>query len=122
MLQDLLHGMVAQTAGGDAQPSPIMSVLPFILMFGVFYFLMIRPQNQQRKAEDTFRSQLKKGDEVLVSGGFFVKVVSVQEADVTAEIAPGVKIRVLKSAIVPGGTKPAAEAKAEDEKKAEKKD
>lgn len=122
MLQQWLHGLVAQTADATSGPMGLVgSAVPFLLIFAVMYFLIIRPQQKQAKEQQSFLSQLKKGDEVLLTGGMFGKIVSVGEGDLTVEIAPNVKVRCLKSAVTgasplaPKGT--GSEAKAEADKK-----
>lgn len=122
MLQQMLEGLIAQTEPAASGGSPFFSIVPFIAIFAVMYFLIIRPQQKQQKKQGEFISQLKKGDDVVLSSGFFAKVVLVGEADVTVEIAPNVKVRVLKSTV--SGSSPLAqaaakpaEAKSEAEKK-----
>lgn len=117
MLQQLLHGLVAQTQ--DAAPEGpgglLSSPLPvFALIFVAMYFLIIRPQQKQQKEQQTFLSQLKKGDDVLLSGGMFGKVHSVGEVDVTVELAPNVRVRALKSAVQRGVPDSALAAKTDD--------
>lgn len=122
MIQDLLHGLLAQSAEAAPEgqgPGLLLSVLPWLAIFAFFYLLILRPQQKQQREQEQFRSQLKKGDEVVLNSGIFGKVFAVAEADVTVEIAPGVKVRALKSAVatyVPGTR--ATDAKpAEAEKK-----
>jgi preprotein translocase subunit YajC len=108
VIQDLLHGLVAQTAEAGTEgegPGLLLSVLPWVAVFAFFYLLILRPQQKQQKEAEQFRAQLKKGDDVVLNSGIFGKVFAVGEADVTVEIAPNVKVRALKSAVatyVPG--------------------
>lgn len=96
MLRDLLHGMIAQSADGQQGfTSTLMFIGPMLI---AAYFLIIRPQNQQQKKQQELIDQLKKGDEVLLSGGFFAKVVEVRPTDVTVELGSN-KVRVLKSGV-----------------------
>lgn len=115
MIQEMLHGLVAQTAeggpGGGFLASPLF---PILLIFAVMYFLIIRPQSRQQKQHQTFLSQLKRGDEVVLQSGLFGKIHAVGEKDVTVELAPNVRVRALKSAV--SGPAPGTEAKAEDKK------
>lgn len=120
MLQDMLHGLVAQTQ--EAAPGGILSSpLPvFVLIFVAMYFLIIRPQQKQQKQQKEFLSQLKKGDEVLLQGGVFGKIHEVREVDLTVEIASGVKVRALKSAVsraAPPGTAPVGPGNEKTDKK-----
>jgi preprotein translocase subunit YajC len=84
----------AQTAPGFAGPGPIMTILPFILIFVVMYFLVIRPQQKKAKDHQQMLAKLKKNDEVMTSGGIYGKVVALAENVVTLEVAPNVRIRV----------------------------
>lgn len=65
----------------------------------VFYFFMIRPQNQKQKAEQRFRDGLKKGDKVMTTGGIHGTVYSADAVSVQLEVAPGKRFTVAKSAI-----------------------
>jgi preprotein translocase subunit YajC len=82
-----------------AQPSTLGMVLPFVLMFGVFYFLMIRPQQKKMKDLETLMGSLQKGEEVITQSGIFGKVHGIAEKFVTLEVDQDVKIKVLKSTI-----------------------
>lgn len=90
-------GMGGQTAGGSSQ---WMSLLPLVILFGVFYFLLIRPQQKRAKQQKTFLENLKKGDSVVTSGGLCGKITGITDNMVTLEIAEKVRVRVLKSSIV----------------------
>ncbi len=120
MLHELLQGLVAQTAQAPAQ-NPIMGFVPFILIFAVMYFLIIRPQQKQAKEQENFIGQLKKGDEVVLQSGFIVKVLSVGTTDLTVELSSGVKARVLKSSVAGPVKAEAADAKKDDADKGEAK-
>jgi preprotein translocase subunit YajC len=90
----------AQTAaGGDPTTGIIMQILPLVLVFVVFYFLLIRPQQQARKRHMEMITQLKKGDVVVTSGGLIGKVKSVQDDEVRLELAPNVDVRVVRGTI-----------------------
>ena len=79
---------------GPADPGPIMTVFPFILIFVIMYFMVIRPQQKKGKEHQEMLKKLKKNDEVMTSGGIYGKVVDLKETVVTLEIAPNVRIRV----------------------------
>lgn len=123
MLHQLLDGFIAQTAGGGSSGAgaSFWSFGPFVLIFVVMYFLILRPQSQQAKKTQTFLASLKKGDEVLLQNAIYGRIFEVRETDVTVELAPNVKIRVLKTGIsgpaTPAGGSKAAEQKGEAEKK-----
>ena len=88
---DLAYAQAAPGAGG---PGPIMTVFPFILIFVIMYFMVIRPQQKKGKEHQDMLKKLKKNDEVMTSGGIYGKVVDLKETIVTLEIAPNVRIRV----------------------------
>ena len=88
---------LAQAGGG--QPSPLMSIIPFIVMIAIMYFLMIRPQIKRQKAHQEFLGKLKRGDEVLTSSGLLGRIEGLTDLFVTLEIAPGVRIKVLRNQI-----------------------
>ena len=105
----------AQAAGGaaaaDSGLASIVSIAPLILIFIVFYFLMIRPQQKRMKALQTSIQAVKKGDSVITAGGLVGKVTRVEDAFVEVEIAANVRVKVVKATIAEvtplGGAKPA---------------
>lgn len=98
----------AQAAGGAAAaPNPLVSFLPLIVLFGIFYFMLIRPQMKRAKEHRTMVAALAKGDEVVTSGGIAGRVEELGDAFVTVEIASGVKVKLQRQAItqvLPKGT------------------
>ena len=84
----------AQAAPGTGGPGPIVTILPFILIFIIMYFMVIRPQQKKAKDHQDMLSKLKRNDEVMTSGGIYGKVIDLKETVVTLEIAPNVKIKV----------------------------
>lgn len=87
-----------------------MGILPLVLIFVAFYFLMIRPQQKRMKTLQASIAGIKKNDTVVTAGGLVGKVVSVDETYAQVEIAPTVKVKVVKATIVevqPLGGKPA---------------
>lgn len=92
----------AQAAGATTGSADIiMSILPFILIFIVMYFLIIRPQRAQLKSREAALTAIRKGDTVILGGGIVGKVTKVADgaADVEVEIATGVKISAIRSMI-----------------------
>ena len=84
-----------------------MSMLPLILMFGVLYFVMIRPQMKRQKEHRAMIDALAKGDEVATAGGFLGKVTKMGDTYLSVEVANGVEIQLQRSAVVqvlPKGT------------------
>jgi preprotein translocase subunit YajC len=96
----------AQAAGG-AQGGGIESLLLIVLMFGVLYFLMIRPQMKRTKEHKAMIDALQKGDEVVTAGGMLGRVIKLNESYVNVEIAPNTEIVVQRPAVqlvLPKGT------------------
>ena len=92
--------LMAQPAQGGAQPNPLLSFLPFILIIVVFYFFMIRPQMKRQKEVAAFRNSLQKGDKVVTTGGIYGKIIEIKDNYILLQIDDNVKIRVDKNAIV----------------------
>src|SRR6267143_29285 len=69
------------------------------IFFGIFYFMIIRPQQKQQKTHKSFLESLKKGDEVITNGGLIGRIAGVQGDVLTLEIANNVRVRVLKDQV-----------------------
>ncbi|MBU0965423.1 MAG: preprotein translocase subunit YajC [Proteobacteria bacterium] len=89
-------------AADAASPAanPLTGFLPMILIFIVFYFLLIRPQQKKAKALQEFLSNLKKGDEVVTGGGLHGKITGITDSVVTLEIADNVRVKVARQYIL----------------------
>jgi preprotein translocase subunit YajC len=102
----LIPSAYAQAAGG-AQPNAFLQLLPLVLIFVVFYFLLIRPQAKRAKEHKAMVAALGVGDEVVTSGGILGKVTETGEQFLTVEIAEGVRVKVQRhtvGAVLPKGT------------------
>ena len=88
----------AQAAGGSLTSS-LGGFVPIILIFGIMYFLMIRPQQKKAKDHRNMVAALRKGDQIVTQGGIIGKVTKVKEDEVEVEIAKEVKVRILKNTI-----------------------
>jgi len=100
----------AQAAGGAA--GAFGSFVPLILIFGIMYFLLIRPQQKKMKDHKAMIAAVRRGDQIVTQGGVIGKVSKVKdEGEVEVEIATGVKVRVVTSTIaqVLSKTEPASE-------------
>jgi preprotein translocase subunit YajC len=84
----------AQAVPGIGGPGQMLSFLPLVLIFVIFYFLLIRPQQKKAKQHQEMLGKLKKNDDVMTSGGIYGKVISLADNVVTLEVAPNVRIRV----------------------------
>ncbi len=90
----------AQTGTAQASgPAGFMQFIPFVLIFLVMYFLMIRPQQKRMKEQQNMINALKDGDEVLTSSGFLGTVKGISDRVVTLEVDRNVQIKMLKSQI-----------------------
>jgi preprotein translocase subunit YajC len=94
----IAHAMGSTAASG--QSGQLMAFLPLILLFVVFYFLLIRPQQKRAKTHKQFIENLKRGDTVVTSGGLYGKITGVTEDAVTMEVAEKVRVKVAKNAVV----------------------
>ena len=77
----------------------IVQFLPFVAIFVLFYFLLIRPQQQRAKAHAALIGAVKRGDTVVLSSGMIGKVTRVEDAELNVEIAPSVNVRVVKTMV-----------------------
>ena len=102
----------AMGAKGEGAGSGFASLIPLLLMFVVFYFILIRPQQKTARRHQDFVRNLKMGDRVVTSGGLHGIVSGLTETTVTLEIADKVRVKVTRSAI--GGS--SQEAAAPDSK------
>src|SRR3954467_1648169 len=98
----------AGQAGGVAGIA--LGILPRLLVFGIFYILMIRPQQRRVKEHQAAINAVKKGDDVITGGGIRGRVTKVSDDEAEVEIANGVRVRVVKSTltgVTSGNSKPA---------------
>ncbi len=82
---------------GGGQAGGFASFVPLILMFVIFYFLLIRPQQKKAKEHQAMLGDLKKGDKIVTSGGIHGTITKVDDTDVTVEIADKVRVKVTRS-------------------------
>jgi preprotein translocase subunit YajC len=99
MFDLLISSAHAQGATGTPAQPAWVSFVPFVLIFLVMYFLMIRPQKKRMQEEQTFLNKLTHGDEIYTKSGILGKVTGIAEKVVTIEIEGGSKMKVLKSHI-----------------------
>jgi len=95
---DFAYAMSPSPGGGNG--GGIMSVLPLMIgMFAIMYFLIIRPQQKQKRERENLLRAIKKGDRVVTSGGLYGTVVGLSEHTVTLKVADQVKLDFERSAI-----------------------
>ena len=86
-------------SGGEGAAGMLSGFLPLILVFAIFWFLVIRPQQKRAKEHRGIVANLKKGDEVTTDSGIYGTILKVAEGSVTLEIAPKVSIRIQRARI-----------------------
>jgi len=91
----------AQAPGAQAQAtgSPLISLMPIVVIFIIFYFLLIRPQKKAQSDHKKMVSELKKNDEVITSGGIHGTIVNVKDNSVVLRVDDNVKFEVQKNAV-----------------------
>jgi preprotein translocase subunit YajC len=88
--------MAAPPNGGN----PLIQLIPFALVLGIFYFIILRPMQKRQKKVQEFLGALKVGDRVVTSGGIFGSITKIGETSVHLQIAQNVRIEVARTAIV----------------------
>ena len=81
-------------------PSPWLQLIPFVLILGIFYFVMILPMRRRQQKVQEFQNSLKVGDKVITSGGIFGAITKVNDQSVQLQVANNVRIEVSRPAIV----------------------
>ncbi|MFT9091587.1 MAG: preprotein translocase subunit YajC [Gluconacetobacter sp.] len=108
----------AQSAGGEGgllSAGGLMSILPYVAMFAIFYFLLIRPQQQKQKQLRAQLAAIRRGDRVLTAGGIIGVVQKIRDDsnEIEIEIAPNVRVTVVRetlTSVVTSSAKPANDA------------
>ena len=103
----LISPAFAQAAPAASQTDSLLTFLPMVAIFVVFYFLLIRPQQKKQKEARAMLDSLEKGNEVVTAGGVLGRIVKIDEQYVTVEVAPNVQMIVQRGAIsqlLPKGT------------------
>ncbi len=96
---DVAYAMAPGGAQGGSDMNTLMSFIPMVLIFVVFYFLLIRPQQKKAKDHRTMLDNIKKGDAVITNGGLIGKVAGISDQVVTLEVADKVRVRVVRQQI-----------------------
>lgn len=99
MFTTLAYAMGQSPAAGAGAPNPIVSLMPLIFMFAIFYFLLIRPQQKKQKEHARMMSELKKNDDIVTTGGIHGTIVNVKDKTFTLRVDDNVKIEITKSAV-----------------------
>ena len=99
---DLISPAFAQAAAAPALgPDLFSSIVPFVLIIPIMYFLVLRPQQQKAKAQDLLTKNVRRGDTITTSGGLIGKVTkATDDSEIEVEIAPNVRVRLMRQMIV----------------------
>lgn len=107
------HAMGPSGSGGTGGgASGLMQLAPLLLMFVIFYFLLIRPQQKQARKHQEFLKALKVGDRVITTGGLYGQITGLTDQAITLEIADKVRVKVARNGIAGSALEPAPEPKA----------
>ena len=99
MNQIFLQTLAAAGASPNGAVALLINLAPWLIVFAIFYVLMLRPQQLRVKEHQAAIAAVKKGDEVVTGGGIRGRVTKVNDEDAEVEIAPNVKVRVIKSTL-----------------------
>lgn len=91
---------LAETAPAGPAPNPLIQFAPFVIIFFIFYFLILRPQQKRQRMQQDFLKDLKRGDMVITNSGIIGTIKTVSEKLVTLEIDNGVCMKVLRQQIL----------------------
>ena len=94
-----LSGLVAMGTPPAGAPSFWVQLVPFALVLGIFYFIIVLPMRRKQQKVEQFHSGLKVGDKVITSGGIFCTITRLDDQSVQVEIAERIRIRVARTAI-----------------------
>ena len=96
---NLAYAMGAGGAGGSGGSGGLGAFLPLIIIFAIFYFLLIRPQQKKAKQHKQLLSELRKGDKVISSGGLHGVITGMSDEVLTVEISPKVRVKISRGSI-----------------------
>ena len=99
MMNFLAYALGGGTGGAGGQGGAFGAFVPLILMFAIFYFLLIRPQQKKSKQHKALLSSLKKGDKIVSSGGLHGVITGVTDDVITMEIAPKVRVKISRNSV-----------------------
>lgn len=116
------YAMGAAPSGAGGGGTPLQAFLPLILMFAIFYFLLIRPQQKKAKQHREYLASLKRGDYILTGGGMYGRIIEVHGDRLTVEIGKDLSIEVNRNYVAGPGDASGAPAKPEAKGKDKPKD
>jgi preprotein translocase subunit YajC len=95
----LVRSLLAMSAQADPNASPWLSMLPFVVILGIFYFMVLMPMRKRQQKVAAFQSSLKLGDKIITTGGIYGTITRLGEQHVQVQIAPQVRIDVARAAV-----------------------
>lgn len=99
LFDNLAFAMGGAAGNGGAQGNPLGAFVPLILMFAIFYFLLIRPQQKKAKQHKEMINNLKIGDRIVTNGGLYGTIVRMKDATIIVEIAEKVQVEMLRNTV-----------------------
>ncbi len=96
---EIAYAMGTSSPEGSPRGGGLMGMMPLVLVFFIIYFLVIRPQQKQKKEHQKMITNLKKGDRVLTSGGIYGNIVGIKDNLVVLKLTENVKVELAKNAI-----------------------
>jgi len=109
LLNGIAYAMGQGGAAGAGGQGGFTAFIPLILMFVIFYFLLIRPQQKKQKEHQEMLNSLKKGDRIMTGGGIYGRIISVDDSNLSVEIADKVRVKVSRASVAGLVTKSQAE-------------
>ena len=98
-MMSVAYALGTNPAAGGQGGSQYMSIVMLVAIVGIFYFLMIRPQQKRAKEHKNFLANLKKGDKIITSGGLYGTITGITDDSITIEIAEKVRVKVEKGTV-----------------------
>lgn len=94
------EAIAATGTAATVEPNPMLGfIVQLVIVFAIFYFLLIRPQQKKMKEHEDMLNAIKPKDEIITGGGVYAKVVKAEDAVLTVEIANGVEIKISRSSV-----------------------
>ncbi len=91
--------VIAMSQPGPGQPNIAVQMLPFVLMLGIFYFLVLRPMRQRQKKVADFQAGLKVGDRVITTSGIYGQITKIGDTSIKLQIADKITIEIARAAV-----------------------
>lgn len=99
MFESIAYAMGAQGASGQPAGSGFSGLFMMVIIFGIFYFILIRPQQKKMKEHKKMVEELKKGDKIVTQGGIYGMVENAGPNTLTVKIAEGTKVKIARSSV-----------------------